>query len=263
VVELYRAKPADGVAWVTGASSGIGRGASLELARRGYKVLATARRLADLESLSTEASGLAGSIVPAPGDVTDPDAMLALVDEIESRYGAIVLSFLNAGIYFPLRAYPFDAAAFRKTFDVNVYGTINGIAAVLPRMVERGRGQIAFNASIAGYGGLPRAGAYSGSKAALIAMAESLKFDTDRLGITLQLVNPGFVETPLTALNDHPMPFLMKLDEASRRICDGFERGGFEITFPRRFAYILKFLNLLPYSLYFKLVGSATGMGGK
>jgi len=261
VTETYRASASDGVAWVTGASSGIGRGTCIELARRGYTVIATARRMPDLETLVAEASGLAGRIVPAIGDVTDAGGILALVESIEMQHGEIVLCFLNAGIYFPLRAAPFDADGFRKTFDVNVYGVINCLSAILPKMTARKRGQLAFNASVAGYGGLPRAGAYSGSKAALIAMAESLKFDTDLLGITLQVVNPGFVETPLTALNDHPMPFLMKLDEASRRICDGFEKGGFEITFPRRFAFILKALNMLPYSAYFALVAKMTGWG--
>jgi NAD(P)-dependent dehydrogenase (short-subunit alcohol dehydrogenase family) len=263
MTELYRAKPSDGVAWVTGASSGIGRGTALELARRGYTVIATARRLAELEALVAESAGVAGRVIAAIGDVTDGHGVFALVDQIEQNYGPIILAFLNAGIYFPLRAQPFDAEGFRKTFDVNVYGTINGLAALLPRMVARKSGQIALNASVAGYGGLPRAAAYSGSKAALIAMAESLKFDTDLLGITLQIVNPGFVETPLTALNDHPMPFLMKLDEASRCICNGFETAGFEITFPKRLAYILKALNMLPYSIYFGLIAKITGWTGK
>ena len=260
---LYRAKAAEGIAWVTGASSGIGRAAALELARRGYVVAVTARRLPDLETLAVEAEGFKGRIVPALGDITDEAGILELVSSLEAAHGPIVLAFLNAGIYYPLRASPFDAAAFRQTFNVNILGTVNCLAALLPRMTERRMGQIGINASVAGYGGLPRAGAYAGSKAALIAMAESLKFDTDNLGLTLQIINPGFVETPLTALNDHPMPFLMKLDAAAVRVCDGFEKGGFEIIFPRRLAYILKFLNLLPYRLYFSLIASATGWKGK
>ena len=263
MTNLYRASPKDGIAWVTGASSGIGRGTVLELARRGYTVVATARRMGELETLVTESSGLSGRVIPEIGDVTDAEAMVQLVERLEREQGEIVLAFLNAGIYFPLRASPFDADGFRKTFNVNVLGTINGLAALLPRMTARKRGQIALNASVAGYGGLPRAAAYAGSKAALIAMAESLKFDTDLIGINLQIVNPGFVETPLTALNDHPMPFLLKLDDASRRICDGFETGGFEITFPKRLAYILKALNMLPYSAYFSLIAKITGWTGK
>ena len=258
MVALYRAAPADGVAWVTGASSGIGRGTALELARRGFTVIATARRREELQSLAAEAQGFSGRIIPREGDVLDENGIDGLVEQIETEFGAIVLAFLNAGVYWPLRAHPFDAKAFKKTFDVNVYGTIHGLAALLPRMTKRGKGQIAINASVAGYGGLPRAAAYAGSKAALIVMAESLKLDTDALGITLQLVNPGFVKTPLTDLNDHPMPFLMTLDEASRAICDGFERGGFEITFPWQLSRILKTLRLLPYNAYFWLIRKGT-----
>lgn len=255
---LYRASPVDGVAWVTGASSGIGRGTALELARRGYKVIASARRRDELDALAIEATNFKGSIVAMEGDVLDASGIDALVAKIEHDHGPIALAFLNAGVYWPLRAHPFDVAAFKKTFDVNVYGTIHSLAAVLLRMTARGRGQIAITSSVAGYGGLPRAAAYSGSKAALIVMAESLKLDTDALGITLQLVNPGFVKTPLTDLNDHPMPFLLELDDASRRICDGFERGGFEITFPWQLSRILKTLRLLPYNAYFWLMRKAT-----
>ena len=257
----YRAKPADGVAWVTGASSGIGRGVALELARRGYKVAASARRAGELEALAAQVVRHAGSVVAFPGDVTDRAGMQALVADIEARDGPVALAFLNAGTFFPDSATDFGGDGFRKTFDLNVIGTINAIAPLLPRMEARGRGQIAITASVAGYGGLPRATAYGATKAALINMAASLKFTLGPLGITMQVVCPGFVRTPLTDENDFPMPFLVELDDAARRICDGFERGGFEITFPRRLSWILKALNMLPYSAYFWLVGKGTGAG--
>jgi short-subunit dehydrogenase len=256
---LYRAKPGDGLFWITGASSGIGRGVALEAARRGFRVLATARRQALLDELADEARHFGGIIIPVSCDSSDQQAVEMMLAKVEQDHGPVALAFLNAGTYQPVTAIPFDAAAFHEMFAVNVGGTINGLAAILPRMAARGQGQIAFNASVAGYIGLPRSAAYSGTKAALIAMAESLKFDTDCLGITLQIVNPGFVETPLTAKNDHPMPFLMKLDEASKLICDGFAEGGFEITFPWQLSRILKVLRLLPYKAYFWLVGKATG----
>jgi NAD(P)-dependent dehydrogenase (short-subunit alcohol dehydrogenase family) len=255
---LYRSSPEDGVWWVTGASSGIGRGVALEAARRGFSVVVTARRIEVLEELACEAKGLRGRIIPLAGDICDRQGMVDLVKRIERDYGPVTLAFLNAGTYRPVTAYPFDAEAFHTMFATNVGGTINGLEAVLPYMAERKRGQIALNASVAGYIGLPRSAAYSGTKAALIAMAESLKFDTDKLGISLQIVNPGFVETPLTAKNDHPMPFLMPLEEASRLICDGFAKGGFEITFPWQLSRILKTLRLLPYAAYFWLVSRAT-----
>ncbi len=254
----YRAKPEDGVAWVTGASSGIGRATAIELARRGYTVAVTARRAPELAALVHQASGR-GRIVAVPGDVTDPASPEAAVAEIEKSYGPVALAFLNAGIYLPVSGTTIDVAAFRRTFDVNVLGTAHCLAAVLPRMAQRGRGQIGINASVAGYGGLPRAAAYGAAKAALINMAQALSFDAGPAGVRIQVVNPGFVETPATSVNDFPMPFLIGVDEAARRVADGFEKAGFEITFPRRFAYLLKLLNLLPYDLYLKLVGRSTG----
>ena len=256
---MWRATPADGPAWVTGASSGIGRGVALELARRGWRVAATARRAGELEALAREAQGLKGSIAAYPGDVTDAAAMEAVCAEIGQAHGPVALAFLNVGTYVPDRPGAFGGAGFRQTIEVNVFGTLHCLSPLLARMRARGKGQIAVNASVAGYGGLPRAAAYGASKAALINMAESLKIELANDGVTLQVVNPGFVRTPLTDENTFPMPFLVELDDAARRICDGFERGGFEITFPRRLSWILKALNLLPYPAYFWLVGKGTG----
>ena len=253
---MYRASLQDGVALVTGASSGIGRGVALELARRGYRVAVNARRAAELDALAAE---MPGKIHAFPGDVTDRDGMAAMVARIERELGPVALAFLNAGTYYPDGTGHVDAQAMMRTFDVNVGGTVNCLDPLTLAMGARGRGQIAVNASVAGYGGLPRSVAYGATKAALINMCASLKFALDPQGIRIQVVNPGFVRTPLTDRNDFPMPFMIGLDDAARRICDGFERGGFEIAFPRRLAWLLKALNLLPYTLYFPLVAKATG----
>lgn len=256
---LARMQPADGVAWITGASSGIGRSVALELARRGWTVAASARRLDALEALVAEAAGLEGRIVAHVVDVTDAVGLTDVMASVESVHGPIALAFLNAGVAPYTRAGALDVTAFEQAFSVNVLGVAKGLAPVLERMAARGKGQVAVNASIAGYGGLPRAAAYGASKAAAIHMCEALKFDCDQLGLTLQVVNPGFVDTPLTARNDFPMPFLVRMDEAARRVVDGFGQGGFEITFPRRLSWILKAVNLLPYPLYFWLIAKATG----
>jgi NAD(P)-dependent dehydrogenase (short-subunit alcohol dehydrogenase family) len=251
--------PADGVAWITGASSGIGKHVAIELARRGWVVAISARRLAELELVATEAVGLKGRIVAFPVDVTDRAAVSKVAETIETVHGPIALAFFNAGVAPYTRAERLDVEAFRKAFEINFMGAVHGLAPMLDKMAVRGKGQIAVNGSIAGYRGLPKAAAYGASKAAVIHMCEALKFDCDQIGIRLQIVNPGFVDTPLTRKNDFPMPFLISEEESGRRVVDGFEKAGFEVTFPRRLAWILKTIRLLPYALYFPLVARATG----
>ena len=248
----YRARPSDGVAWVTGASTGIGRGVALELARRGFEVHATARRADELRALAEEAAALPGKVTPAPGDVTDRAGMAAVVGAIEARR-PIALAFLNAGGAFADAPGDFGGDGFARTFELNVQGVTNGVNPVLNAMRGRGRGQIAIVGSIAGYGGLPGAGAYAPSKAAVISLAVGLRFEAEPLGVTVQIVNPGYVRTPLTAKNRFPMPFLLECDDACRRICDGLERGGFEIRMPRRLAWTLRLLQSLPYPVFFRL----------
>lgn len=251
--------PADGVAWITGASSGIGRATALELARRGWTVCASARRPDELEALAAQSRTLAGRIVGHAVDVTDQSAMADVIEAIERVHGPIALAFFNAGVAPYTRGGDLDIAAFRQAWEVNLMGAVNGLAPLLVRMKRRGKGQVAVNASVAGYRGLPRAAAYGASKAAAIHLCEALKFDCDQIGVTMQVVNPGFIDTPLTRKNDFPMPFLMSMEDAARRVADGFATTRFEIIFPRRLAFILKLARILPYRVYFALVARGTG----
>lgn len=260
-MSLPRMQPQDGVAWVTGASSGIGQAVALELARRGWTVAITARRLDRLEAIADSAAGLPGRVVAHPGDVTNAGAMRVLVEGIESVHGPIALAFLNAGIAPKSATAPLDLAALEAAIDVNLLGAARGIAAVLERMKQRGRGQLVVNASVAGYGGLPRAVAYGTSKAAAIYLCESLKPACERLGIRVQVLNPGFIDTPMTQDHDYRMPLLLPVEEAARRAVDGFERGGFEIAFPRRMAWGMKLINQLPYPLYFRAIARMARRG--
>ena len=250
----YIPKPADGSAWVTGASAGIGRATALRLARDGWTVFATARSADKLAELATEHP----NIKPAPGDVTDVEAMRAIVGSITAQ-GPLSLSVLNAGVYHPMRAPEFNAEQAAQTYAVNLTGVSNCLDPVIAHLWERRSGCVALVASVAGYRGLPRAAAYSATKAGLIAMAESLAFDLAPRGVRISVINPGFVKTEATAVNDFEMPFLMETEAAAGRIVDGLKRSGFEIAFPRRFALILKTLRLLRPRSYFWLTRKMIG----
>lgn len=245
--------------WITGASSGIGRALAGHLAGRGDRVAVSARGEDELRSLAEECEGMAGSIHVYPLDITDPQRCADVVATITADLGRIELAVLNAGTHHPVEAEAFKASDLARLIQVNLLGAGNCLGPLLQRMIPDRHGHIALVASVAGYRGLPTSAYYGASKAAQINMAEALKFDLDRFGIKLQLVNPGFVQTPLTDKNEFPMPFLIGTDLAAERMARGFESGSFEITFPRRFAYLMKLLRLLPYRLYFPIVAWMTG----
>lgn len=249
-----RMTPEMGAAWITGASAGIGKATAERLADEGWTVWITARTEDDLAKMAAKRPGLR----PLPGDVTDAAAMRKAVRTITAE-GPLALVILNAGLYAPMRAQEFDAEEARRTFDVNLGGVANALDPVLKHMIERGDGHVALTASVAGYRGLPRSAAYSATKAALIAMAESLAFDLIDLGVRISVICPGFVETEATAVNDFEMPFMMKPDQAAKRIVEGLKKPGFEIAFPHRFEYILKTIGLLPNRWYLAVMRGIMG----
>lgn len=240
-------RPGDGAAWITGASAGIGRAVALRLADEGWTVWATARGADELAALTAERPG---QIRALPCDVTNREGMTEAVATITAE-GPLALAVLNAGLYIPMRAQEFDAAGAARTFAVNLGGVANGLDPVLKHMIARRDGHVALTASVAGYRGLPRAAAYGATKAGLIAMAEALAFDLIDLDVRISVINPGFVKTEATGLNDFEMPFVVSAEEAARRIVDGLKAPGFEIAFPRRFVFILRVLGLLPNRWYF------------
>ncbi|MCK7611579.1 SDR family NAD(P)-dependent oxidoreductase [Roseibium sediminicola] len=260
----YVAAPSDGCAWITGASSGIGRQLALDLAKDGWTVAATARSESALQDLARQSEALTGSIHPYPGDVSDTALMAQHCAGIEEELGGLSLLVANAGIYLPQDGLNGDVEAYRKSFDVNLMGTVNVLLPVIDRMKQAGKGQIGVVSSVAGYGGLPTSAAYGATKAGLINLVESLKFDLDLAGIRIQLINPGFVDTPATRSNPFPMPDLMSVEHAASEILRGLQDSSrFEIAFPRRFVRRLKLLQLLPYGAYFALLKRTTGWNKK
>ena len=235
------------VAWITGASSGIGRELASLLDTKAGKVVVSARSSEKLDKLAAGSQ----AIKPYPLDVTDETAVSACVDSIESDLGPIDLAVFCAGTWAIMDQGEIDIDAIRSGVEVNYMGVVNALAALVPRMRERGPGHIAIVASVAGYRGLPRATAYGPTKAALINLAETLKSELEPFGITVSVVNPGFVDTPMTSDNPFPMPGIMPADKAAQALLAGLEKRRFEIIFPRGFVYAVKLLRILPYRLFF------------
>jgi NAD(P)-dependent dehydrogenase (short-subunit alcohol dehydrogenase family) len=256
---LYRADPRDGVAWITGASTGIGRSLARDLVLEGYTVAVTSRDEERLATLVTETAGMPGKVMPFICDVTDDIGMRKTVAEIERQAGPIVLAVFNAGTYLPTRGERLDALNIISTFDINLFGVLHGLAPVTDRMRARGRGQVVLVGSASSFFGWPSAGAYGASKAALNNLAEALKHDFDKMNIRLQVINPGFIDTPLTGRYSFFKPALMPVDSASRRMAHAFRRGGFETSFPRRFTWPMKLLRMLPFGLRFWMIHKITG----
>ncbi|KIL97274.1 Oxidoreductase short-chain dehydrogenase/reductase family [Paramagnetospirillum magnetotacticum MS-1] len=238
--------------WITGAGSGIGAALARRLATDGHMVFASGRRLAPLAELARAQAG----IMPLAVDVTDRAAIARAV----SGLGVIDTAILCAGIHTPTPARSFDAGVVRDLMETNLMGAVHCVEALLPAMIARGSGHLVLVASVAGYRGLPTAGGYSASKAGLIALAESLKLDLDGSGVRVSLINPGFVDTPLTRQNPFPMPDLITAEQAAEAILRAMKTGRFETAFPFRFALVMKLLRLLPDRLYFALMHKATGL---
>ena len=237
--------------WLVGASSGIGAATAHELARRGAHLALSARRADKLQALNLPDALL------LPCDATDSASLHSARAQLLAAWGGVDLVLYLAGDYVPMRADSFDLATAERVLDVNFHGALRLLACVRHDLPPGGG--IAFVASVAGYRGLPKALCYGPGKAALIHLAEVLHFDLSPRGVGVWAINPGFVATPLTAQNDFAMPALQTPEQAARAIVAGLGTGRFEIHFPRRFSYWLKFMALLPYRWYFPLVRRLTG----
>ena len=241
---------ADRHVWVTGASTGIGRAVTIELARRGARVVASARNESALDTLVRECGDRVQAL---PLDVTDRQANRWAAEEISRRMGGLDIAFLNAGTCEYVDVASFDSALFERTIRSNFLSMIYGIEAALPLLRQSPAPQLVGMSSTVAYRGLPRSEAYGASKAAIKNLFESLQIDLAREAFRVSVVCPGFVRTPLTDRNDFPMPFRIEADEAARRIVDGIEAGKPEIHFPRRFSLLFKLMTLLPDRLYIPL----------
>ena len=237
--------------WITGASSGIGKALAIKFAQEGWKVAISARR----ENLLKEISKNQNNIDYFPLDVTDIEKCKTVFNDVKKKLGDVNISVFCTGIHDPKSEKKLNLEKVRKIMEVNFFGTVNSINAVYDYYKDKKSGQISIVSSVAGYRGLPAAGAYCASKSALSSFAESLYFDFKRDNVRISLVSPGFIKTPMTDQNDFPMPMIKSPEFAAEQMFKGLTRSkSFEIHFPKTFTSLMKVLKVIPNGLYFKIV---------
>ncbi len=244
--------------WIIGASHGIGEALARKYFNHGFDLMISARSIDKLNQIRNEIynenPSATNQILVSKVDVCDVLSLQKSCDEILTEFGKIDLVIFASALYHPSKAIGFDLQKSHETIDVNLKGALNLLHVVLAKMVAQKFGHIAFIASVAGYRGLPQSFAYGASKAALINLCEGIQPELKRANIDISVINPGFVQTRLTAKNSFAMPFIISPQKAADEIFNGLTAKKFEIHFPKKFTYILKFLRILPNSIFLKII---------
>lgn len=238
--------------WLVGASEGLGLALARALSARGADLVLSARDEGRLEAAVAAMPGPARAL---PVDVGEAASVQAAAQALGPVDGVVFL----AGLYWPMRAQDWDAARVEAMCDVNFTGCARVLGAVVPGMVARGSGHVVVTGSLSGFRGLPGAVGYAASKAGVMALAECLHADLRGTGVRVQLANPGFIRTRLTAKNDFAMPFLMEPDEAAAAMIRLMEGSGFKASFPRVFSWLFRGGQVLPDWAWYRMVAPRRG----
>ena len=239
------------VIWITGGSSGIGKALAYKFANEGWQVALSARR----EELLNEISRSNNNIHSFPLDVLNVEKCKEVFNKIVSKFKNIDIAVFSTGIHDPNSEKKLNLESIRKIMETNFFGTINSVNSIYNYFKDKKSGHISIVSSVAGYRGLPMAGAYCASKSALISYAESLYFEMIRFNVRVSVVNPGFIKTPMTDQNPFPMPMIVSAEFAAEEMFKGLTKSNsFEIHFPKKFTFIMKILKIMPNWLYLKLI---------
>lgn len=242
--------------FITGAGTGIGAALAREYAGRGARVGCFARGAARLEALREEL-GEAQCAIYA-GDVRDAGVVAAAALDFTARWGSPDVVVANAGVSRgTLTEHAEDLAAFRAILDTNVLGVVHTFQPFVSSMRAARRGRLVGIASVAGFRGLPGSAAYSASKAAAITYLEALRVELAPAGVAVVTICPGYVETPMTESNPYPMPFLLRSDEAARRIVRAIDRRKRFCVIPWQMAIVGRMFEMLPRPVYDRLLRHA------
>ena len=236
--------------WITGASSGIGKSLAEKFASEGWKVGISARRKNLLDEIADNKNIFAYQL-----DVTDQSQIKNVFEKLISDFGDLDICIFCSGTYNRKSEKEIDVNQIKKTFDTNFFGVVYCVKEVENFFKKRKKGHISIVSSIAGYRGLPNSSGYGPSKAALTNFTESIYFDFKKFDVSISVISPGFIKTPMTDTNEFPMPFIKSPQFAADKIFKGIVKSNsFEIHFPKALTVLLKFFRILPYKIYLFLI---------
>lgn len=230
--------------WLVGASEGLGLALAKAMREAGAELVLSARNDVRLQAAAQPLGAKAVAMDMA--DQASVDRAVAVIGPLD---GVVIL----AAVYWPMSAQKIDPTQLAAMCDVNLTGTARVVAAVLPSMVARGQGHLVLTGSLAGYRGLPGAVGYAASKAGVMVLAESLYADLRGTGVRVQLANPGFIATRLTAKNRFAMPFIMTPEQAAGHMLRLMGSGRFKSSFPAPFSWLFRWGQGLPDWLWYRL----------
>ncbi|HEU5237625.1 MAG TPA: SDR family NAD(P)-dependent oxidoreductase [Pyrinomonadaceae bacterium] len=238
------------VVFLTGASSGIGKGLALAIGQKGAKLGLVARRAEALADVAKELEAKGVKALALPADVQDATALSAAADRLRSEFGPIDVLIANAGVGTTSPSTSLQPEQVAKVININLLGAANSVAAVVPEMVRRGSGHLVAISSLAAYRGLPKSAAYCASKAGLSAFFESVRLDLKDTGVGVTIIHSGFIKTPLTAGRKATLPFLMELDYGVKKIVSAIEKGKKSYAFPWQLATVVRAGMIMPNFMY-------------
>lgn len=256
-------------ALVTGASSGIGEALAEHLARHGVEVVLAARRAEKLETLVETIERAGGKAHALPLDVTRHDETVQAIRRADDQLGGLDLIVANAGLGRPQSARTLTWENTAEVFSINFMGAMATLTAVLPRMVERGRGHIAGMSSVAVYAPTPGGAAYRATKSGLTAFIENLRAELGDTGVRATAIHPGYVETPMAEnfrvkgpdgelLPAKPPPVIVSAQDAAKLIVSRLRKAPARIDFPFSLVMMVKSIGALPEILQGPIVRKMT-----
>lgn len=239
---------------ITGASQGIGKALALEYANAEYNLCLLSRNVDAIKELSNKLNSENKKCFYKACDVSDYEQVKSGIEFANTSLGSIDIAILNAGVGHPEWMKTFSSAGYKEIMKINAFGIAHSLEFLIPIMIKQGYGKIAGVTSQADVRGYPGSSSYTSSKAAASVLLESARLELKEFNIRVITVRPGWVKTAMTDKNEFPMPFMLTVEKAARKIRIGIEKGRSVVQFPFPVVWVTRLVKNLPNWIFDKVL---------